>query len=164
MASLALAIVMLPTITRTVEVVLRLVPDGLREASLAMGASRARTVWSVVFPTARTGMTTAVVLGIARIVGETAPLLFTAFGYDLVNANPFNGPQESLPLFVYRNVIKPDRSAVERAFAGALVMLLIILALFCLARFIGRDRSARSSRRPLRRRFRSAPSRERSPS
>ena len=82
---------MLPTITRTVEVVLRLVPDGLREASLALGASRARTVWSVVFPTARTGMTTAVVLGIARAVGETAPLLFTAFGYDLMNANPFNG-------------------------------------------------------------------------
>ena len=73
-----------------------------------MGASRARTVWSVVFPTARTGMTTAVVLGIARAVGETAPLLFTAFGYDLMNANPFNGPQESLPLFVYRNIRKPD--------------------------------------------------------
>ena len=92
MASLALAITMLPTITRTVEVVLRLVPDGLREASLALGASRARTVWSVVFPTARTGMTTAVVLGIARAVGETAPLLFTAFGYDLMNANPVRGP------------------------------------------------------------------------
>ena len=108
MASLALALIMLPTITRTVEVVLRLVPDGLREASLALGSSRARTVWSVVFPTARTGITTAVVLGIARAVGETAPLLFTAFGYDLMNANPFDGPQESLPLFVYRNIRKPD--------------------------------------------------------
>jgi phosphate transport system permease protein len=111
MASLALAITMLPTITRTVEVVLRLVPDGLREASLALGASRARTVWSVVFPTARTGITTAVVLGIARAVGETAPLLFTAFGYDLMNSNPFRGPQESLPLFVYRNIRKPDAAA-----------------------------------------------------
>jgi len=109
MASLALALIMLPTITRTVEVVLRLVPDGLREASLAMGASRARTVWSVVLPTARTGMTTAVVLGIARAVGETAPLLFTAFGYDLMNSNPFNGAQEALPLFVYRNIRKPDQ-------------------------------------------------------
>ena len=66
-------------------------PDGLREASLALGSSRARTVWSVVLPTARTGITTAVVLGIARAVGETAPLLFTAFGYDLMNANPFDG-------------------------------------------------------------------------
>lgn len=143
MASLALAITMLPTITRTVDVVLRLVPDGLREASLALGASRARTVFSVVFPTARTGMTTAVVLGIARAVGETAPLLFTAFGYDLMNANPFAGSQESLPLFVYRNIRKPDISAIERGFAGALVLLLLVVALFALARFIGRDRSKR---------------------
>ncbi len=147
MASLALAIVMLPTITRTIEVVLRLVPDGLREASLAMGASRARTVWSVVFPTARTGMTTAVVLGIARAVGETAPLLFTAFGYDLMNANPFGGAQESLPLFVYRNIRKPDASAIARGFAGALVLMLIVLALFAVARFIGRDRSKRRGAR-----------------
>jgi phosphate transport system permease protein len=143
MASLALAITMLPTITRTVEVVLRLVPDGLREASLAMGASRARTVWSVVFPTARTGMTTAVVLGIARAVGETAPLLFTAFGYDLMNSNPFAGAQESLPLFVYRNIRKPDVAAIARGFAGALVLMIIVLGLFALARFIGRDRSKR---------------------
>ena len=147
MASLALAIVMLPTITRTVEVVLRLVPDGLREASLAMGASRARTVWSVVFPTARSGMTTAVVLGIARAVGETAPLLFTAFGYDLMNSNPFGGPQESLPLFVYRNIRKPDVSAIARGFAGALVLMLIVLSLFAIARFIGRDRSKRKTTR-----------------
>jgi phosphate transport system permease protein len=146
MASLALAITMLPTITRTVEVVLRLVPDGLREASLALGASRARTVWSVVFPTARTGMTTAVVLGIARAVGETAPLLFTSFGYDLMNSNPFAGSQESLPLFVYRNIRKPDIAAVQRGFAGALVLMLIVLALFAVARFIGRDRSKRKSR------------------
>ncbi|CAB4322391.1 MAG: phosphate ABC transporter permease PstA [Actinobacteria bacterium] len=143
MASLALAITMLPTITRTVDVVLRLVPDGLREASLALGASRARTVFSVVFPTARTGMTTAVVLGIARAVGETAPLLFTAFGYDLMNSNPFAGSQESLPLFVYRNIRKPDIAAIERGFAGALVLLLLVVALFALARFIGRDRSKR---------------------
>ena len=143
MASLALAIVMLPTITRTIDVVLRLVPDGLREASLALGASRARTVFSVVFPTARTGMTTAVVLGIARAVGETAPLLFTAFGYDLMNSNPFSGSQESLPLFVYRNIRKPDTAAIERGFAGALVLLLLVMALFALARWIGRDRSRR---------------------
>lgn len=146
MASLALAITMLPTITRTVEVVLRLVPDGLREASLALGASRARTVWSVVFPTARTGMTTAVVLGIARAVGETAPLLFTAFGYDLMNSNPFRGPQESLPLFVYRNIRKPDEAAIARGFAGALVLMTIVLGLFALARFVGRDRSRRQVR------------------
>ena len=150
MASLALAMIMLPTVTRTVEVVLRLVPDGLRESSLALGASRARTVWSVVFPTARTGMTTAVVLGIARIVGETAPLLFTAFGYDLMNANPTGGAQESLPLFVYRNIRKPDPAAIERGFAGALVLMMIVLVLFAIARFIGRDRSKRrKDRKPV---------------
>jgi phosphate transport system permease protein len=147
MASLALAITMIPTITRTVEVVLRLVPDGLREASLALGASRARTVWSVVFPTARTGMTTAVVLGIARAVGETAPLLFTAFGYDLMNANPFRGPQESLPLFVFRNIRKPDVAAIERGFAGALVLMIIVLTLFAIARFVGRDKSKQVAKR-----------------
>jgi len=150
MASLALAMIMLPTITRTVEVVLRLVPDGLREASLAMGSSRARTVWSVVLPTARTGMTTAVVLGIARAVGETAPLLFTAFGADLMNTNPFRGPQESLPLFVYRNIKKPAISAVQRGFAGALVLMGVVLVLFMIARYIGRDRSKRSARRARR--------------
>jgi len=146
MASLALAMIMLPTITRTVTVVLRLVPAGLREAGLALGSSRARVVWSVVLPTARTGITTAVVLGIARAVGETAPLLFTAFGYDLLNANPVNGPQESLPLFVYRNIRKPDLAAVDRGFAGALMLMLIVLSLFVLARVLGRERSGRTAK------------------
>ena len=151
MASLALALIMLPTITRTVEVVLRLVPDGLREAGLALGSTRARTVWSVVIPTARTGISTAVVLGIARAVGETAPLIFTAFGYDLMNANAFDGPQESLPLFVYRNIRKPDASAIERGFAGALVLMFMVIGLFALARFIGRDRAKARVRKANRR-------------
>jgi phosphate transport system permease protein len=147
MASLALSMIMLPTITRTIEVVLRLVPDGLREASLAMGASRARTVWSVVLPTARGGVTTAVVLGIARAVGETAPLLFTAFGYKLFNSSPFANPQESLPLFVYRNIQQPDQSSIQRGFTGALVLMLLVLTLFAVARWFGRDRSKRMGRR-----------------
>ncbi|HEV7721119.1 MAG TPA: phosphate ABC transporter permease PstA [Iamia sp.] len=150
-AALALSITMLPTITRTVEVVLRLVPGGLREAALALGCSRARMVWSVVLPTARTGVTTSVVLGIARAVGETAPLLFTSFGLDLMNANPFSDPQESLPLFVYRNVQKPSQAAIDRGFTGALVLLLVVLALFAIARFVGRDRSG-TRRRAARRR------------
>ncbi len=146
MASLALSMVMMPTITRTVEVVLRLVPSGLREAGLAMGASRARVVWSVVLPTARSGLTTAIVLGIARAVGETAPLLFTSFGYDLMNANPFDGPQDSLPLFVFKNIRKPAEASIQRGFAGALVLMMIVLTLFVIARFVGRDRTARTSR------------------
>lgn len=151
MASFALALIMLPTITQTVTVVLRLVPDGLREAGLALGVSKARMVWSVVLPTARTGITTAVVLGIARAVGETAPLLFTAFGYDLMNANPTSGAQESLPLFVFRNIRKPDVNAVDRGFAGALVLMFLVLGLFLVARTIGRDRSGHAGSR--RRRF-----------
>jgi phosphate transport system permease protein len=143
--------IMLPTITRTVEVVLRLVPDGLRESSLALGSSRARMVWSVVLPTARTGITTAVVLGVARAVGETAPLIFTAFGFDLMNANPFKGPQDSLPLFVYKNILKPSQTSIERAYAGALVLMLLVLGLFGLARYIGRDRTKATARRTARR-------------
>jgi phosphate transport system permease protein len=146
MASLALSMIMIPTITRTVEVVLRLVPSGLREAGLARGASRARVVWSVVLPTARSGLTTAVVLGIARAVGETAPLLFNSFGYDLMNANPFNGPQDSLPLFVFKKIKQPSEAAIDRGFAGALVLMLIVLTLFVIARYIGRDRSQKTSR------------------
>lgn len=146
MASLALSMIMIPTVTRTVDVVLRLVPDGLREAGLALGASRARVVWSVVLPTARSGVTTAVVLGIARAVGETAPLLFTSFGFDLTNTNPFDGPQESLPLFVFKNVQKPSQASIDRGFAGALVLMIVVLTLFFIARVVGRDRSA--NRRP----------------
>ena len=77
-------------------------------------------------------------------------MLFTVFGYDLMNANPFAGPQESLPLFVYRNIRKPDASAIARGFAGALVLMLIVLGLFAIARFIGRDRSKRRGARAAR--------------
>jgi phosphate transport system permease protein len=127
--------------------VLRLVPDGLREASQALGSSRTRMVTSVVLPTARTGITTAVVLGIARVVGETAPLLFTAFGTTLLNSNPFNGPQEDLPLFVFRNIPQASAATRARGFTGALVLLALVLVLFVIARVVGRDRSVRRNRR-----------------
>jgi phosphate transport system permease protein len=143
MAALALSLDMLPTVCRTIEVVLRLVPNGLREASMALGASRARTVWSVLLPTARSGITTAVVLAIARAVGETAPLLFTAFGNTLLNTDPFSGDQESLPLFIYRYIRQPSKQAIERGYTGALVLMLLVLTLFVLARIAGRDRSRR---------------------
>jgi phosphate transport system permease protein len=147
MASLALSMTMMPTICRAIEVVLRLVPNGLREAGLALGASRAKVVLSVVLPTASTGVATAAILGIAREAGETAPLLFTAFGYNLYNANPFNGPQESLPLFIYRFVRTQSTADIQRGYAGALVLLMLILSLFVVARIIGRDRSVASKRR-----------------
>lgn len=148
MASLALSVTMMPTICRSVEVVLRLVPAGLREAGLALGSSRARVVWSVVLPTASSGLATGAILGIAREAGETAPLLFTAFGYNLMNANPLKGPQESLPLFIYRFIRQPLESSIQRGFAGALVLMVLILSLFAIARILGRDRTrARRVRR-----------------
>ena len=147
MASLALSVTMMPTICRAVEVVLRLVPGGLREAGLALGSSRAKVVWSVVLPTASSGVATAAILGIAREAGETAPLLFTAFGYNLMNANPFSGAQESLPLFIYRFIREPLASSIARGFAGALVLMLLILLLFAIARIVGRDRT-KARRRP----------------
>jgi phosphate transport system permease protein len=94
-----------------------------------------------VLPTARTGITTAVVLAIARVVGETAPLIWTSFGQTLMNTNPFNGPQESLPLFTYRYIQQPSAAFQARGFAGALALLGIVLVLFVIARIIGRDRT-----------------------
>ncbi|HVX21355.1 MAG TPA: phosphate ABC transporter permease PstA [Acidimicrobiales bacterium] len=148
MAALALSVTMMPTICRAIEVVLRLVPAGLREAGLALGASRARVVWSVVLPTASSGVATAAILGIAREAGETAPLLFTAFGYNLMNANPFSGPQESLPLFIWRFIREPSAVEITRGFTGALVLMALILLLFAAARVLGRDRTKARHRRP----------------
>jgi phosphate transport system permease protein len=138
-AALALTILMLPTITRTAEEVLRLVPDGLREASLALGSSEWRTVWSIVLPTARSGLVTAVILGVARAVGETAPLIMTAFGTQVLNSNPLADPQESLPLFVWQQYQLQLPGPLARAWTGAFVLILLVLVLFALARLIGRS-------------------------
>jgi phosphate transport system permease protein len=137
-AALAISISMLPIITRTSEEVLRLVPDGLREASLALGGTEWRTTWSVVLPTARSGLITAVILGVARAVGETAPLIATAFGAFVMNANPFQGGQSALPLFIYKQVTESSSANVQaRAWAGALVLMGLVLTLFVIARLIG---------------------------
>jgi phosphate transport system permease protein len=135
-AGFALSILMLPTVTRTVEEVLRIVPDGLREASLALGAPEWRTALGVVLPTARSGVVTGTILGIARGVGETAPLIVTALGAKLMNANPLHGAQASLPLFVWAN-IRGTATELQRAYAGALVLIMVVLALFVTARVIG---------------------------
>jgi phosphate transport system permease protein len=148
MAALALSLTMMPTVARTVEVVLRVVPGGLREAGLAMGSSRARVVWSVVLPTARSGIATAVVLGIARTAGETAPLLWTSFGTTLFNANPFSGPQASLPLFIYSFIREPLANPIQRGETAALVLMVLVLVLFVIARFLGRDRMVARRRTP----------------
>jgi phosphate transport system permease protein len=150
-ASLALTVMMLPIITRASEVVLRLVPDGLREASYALGSSQARTVWYVILPTARPGLVTAVLLGIARGVGETAPVLLTAGVTAQLNTDPFQGPQLSLPLFVYNLVRLPQPIMVQRAYGGALTLLAIVLVLFVAARVLGGRAPGELSRRQRRR-------------
>jgi phosphate transport system permease protein len=147
-AALALSVIMLPTITRTSEEVLRLVPGGLREASLAMGATEWRTTWTVVLPTARSGLVTAVLLGVARAVGDTAALIATAGGFDSMNSNPFHGQQDSLPLFIYKQVrLGLLNSQTQRAWTGALVLLMIVLFLFTAARLLSRPKSAPRVRR-----------------
>ncbi|MCU1426563.1 MAG: phosphate transporter, permease protein PstA [Actinomycetia bacterium] len=135
---LALAVMMLPTVTRTSEIVLRLVPGGLREAGLALGATDWRTTRNVVLPTARTGLVTAVILGLARVIGETAPLLLTIGGSRFVNWNVFKGQQSSLVLFVY-NIFHTQTTAEQwkRGWTGALVLILLVLVLFVTARVIG---------------------------
>lgn len=155
--ALALTVLFLPTVTRTSEVVLRLVPGGLREAGLALGGEEARMVRHVVLPTARSGLVTAVILGIARVIGETAPLILTIGGAFVMNSNPFEGKQDSLPYFVYRLVRFPQATQVARAWTGALVLLMLVLLLFTIARIIGgrggdsigRFRRARLRRRGL---------------
>jgi len=140
---LALAILMLPSVTRTSEEMMRLVPDGLREASLALGAPEWRTTLLVVIPTARVGIITAIILGMARVVGETAPALLTAFGANNFNVSPVNGPQEDLPIFIWRNARSSLDGQVARGWTGALVLIVIVLILFTLARVIGSQRPGR---------------------
>jgi phosphate transport system permease protein len=147
-ASLALFVLLLPSVTRTTEEVLRVVPGGLREASFALGASEWRTVWSVVLPTARSGLITAMVLGVAIISGETAPLIYTAFGNPNMNANLFHGPQGTLTLILWENIFAAQKVVVQLAFTSAFVLLSLVLILFVVARLLGR-RSTRQG--PLRR-------------
>ena len=140
-ASMALFVLMLPSITRTTEEVLRVVPGGLREASLALGASEWRTVRQVVLPTARSGLITAVLLGVAIAAGETAPLIFTAFGNNNLNANAFHGPQGALPLVLYEDIFVAQAVVVQLAFTAAFVLIVLVLILFVLARLLGRRRT-----------------------
>jgi phosphate transport system permease protein len=145
-ASLALMVILLPSVTRVVEEVLRIVPGGLREASLALGAPQWRTVWSVVLPTARSGVVTAVLLGIARIVGETAPLLFTTVGSSLTNTNPFAHEQEALPLAIWSNVRQANQIDIDLAFQAAFVLIAVVLILFTAARIFGRTKGKKRKR------------------
>lgn len=149
-AAMALSVMMLPIIARAADVVLRVVPGGLREASLALGASRWRTVWHVVLPTARPGLATALILGVARGVGETSPVLLTSGVANFYVTKPTEGVMNSLPLLIFSGARSPEPMLIERAFAAATVLLVLVLALFVIARLVARPRTA--SPRRLRRR------------
>jgi phosphate transport system permease protein len=140
--ALAYSILMLPTVARTSEEVLKLIPDDLRTGALALGSTRARTVLKVVLPAARTGIITATILGIARVMGETAPLLLTALTNDKTVWNPIAEPIASLPTFIFFNVSLPFPSAVARAWGAALVLMTLVAIVFTAARFFGAKRFA----------------------
>jgi phosphate transport system permease protein len=142
-AALALSVMGLPIMARASDVVLRIVPGGLREASYALGAGKWQTVWRVVLPTARPGLATALILGVARMVGETSPLLLTSGASTFFNDNPFSNPMNSLPLFVFSAVRSGEPAYVDRGYGAATVLLVLVLLLFLLARLVARQRKVR---------------------
>ena len=136
MGSLALSILMIPTIARTAEEMLLLIPNELREAGVALGATQWRTVSGVVVPAAKSGLVTAVILGIARIIGETAPILLVSGGADALNFNPTSGPMGSLPFYIWKAFLTGGtEEAYARAWGGMLILLILIVVLFGLARY-----------------------------
>jgi phosphate transport system permease protein len=137
MGALALTILMIPTIARTSEEVLNLIPNDLREAGVALGGTQWRTVAMIVLPAAKSGLITAVILGVARIAGETAPLLLLTGGGDKVNPNPFSGPIGSLPYYIWKSFNSGSPEAITRAWAGLLVLVGLVLILFTMARYLG---------------------------
>ena len=136
-AGVALAITALPIICRAADVVLRLMPGGLTEASYALGAGQWRTVRHVTLPTMRSGLATAVILGAARAIGETAPVLITAGVASGLTFNPTGGPMNSLPLMAYTSVLEPQQVEIDRGFGAAALLLILVLLLFVIARRIG---------------------------
>jgi phosphate transport system permease protein len=134
MGAMALTILMIPTIARTSEEVLLLIPNDLREAGTALGGTQWRTVAMIVVPAARSGLVTAIILGVARIAGETAPILLLTGGGDKVNPNPFSGSVGSLPYYIWKGFNSGSSDALTRAWAGLLVLMIVVLILFVAAR------------------------------
>ncbi|MGP3953144.1 phosphate ABC transporter permease PstA [Streptomyces sp. 7N604] len=144
--ALALAILMMPIVVRSTEEMLKLVPNELREASLALGVPKWRTILKVVLPTAIGGITTGVMLAVARIAGETAPVLLLVFGNVFINNDPFNGAQSSLPLYVYEQYKLGTEQSFDRAWAAALVLIAFVMILNLVARGIARWKAPKTGR------------------
>ena len=144
--SLALAILMMPVVVRSTEEMLKLVPNELREASLALGVPKWRTILKVVLPTSIGGITTGIMLSIARITGETAPVLLLVWGNAFINANPFQDPQASLPMYIYLQYTNGSEAAYDRAWAAALTLIAFIMILNLVARGIARWKAPKTGR------------------
>ena len=134
--AVALAILMIPVVTRTTEEIIRLVPDSIREASLALGVSRWKTILRVVVPTALGGIVTGVLLSIARVAGETAPLILTILGTNFWNLRLFEGPTTTLSLQIYQLAGQPSPQVVQVAWGASLLLVLIVLGLSLAARLV----------------------------
>jgi phosphate transport system permease protein len=146
--SLALAILMMPVVVRSTEEMLKLVPNELREASLALGVPKWRTILKVVLPTSIGGIATGIMLAVARIAGETAPVLLLVWGNSLINSNPFEGAQQSLPLYIYQQYANSAGSgaAYDRAWAAALTLIAFVMILNLVARGIARWKAPKTGR------------------
>jgi phosphate transport system permease protein len=137
-ASLALTVLMLPTIMRSTEEMLRLVPGPLREGAYALGVAKWKTIVRIVLPTALPGIVTGVMLAVARACGETAPVLLVAGGAAAINFDPFSGNQSSLALYVYQQAGDASRYAPARAWTAALTLVTIVLVLTIAAKLLAR--------------------------
>ena len=135
--SLALAILMIPTVARTSQEVLKLIPSDLREAGVALGGTQWRSVALVVVPAARSGLITAMILGVARVAGETAPILLLTGGSGTKNFNVFSGSLGSLPNYIWQSFGAGTPESITRAWAGILVLLVFVVILFTAARVLG---------------------------
>jgi phosphate transport system permease protein len=152
-AGCALAVTIISIVCRAAYVVLRLVPGGLTEASYALGSGHWRTVWHVTLPTARSGLATAVILGAARAVGETSPVLLTAGATNYLNDNPVHGPMMSLPLLAYTLVATPQKNYIARGFGAAALLMILVVVMFVLMRAVGGRGAGVLSAGQLRRRL-----------
>ncbi|MFA3876761.1 phosphate ABC transporter permease PstA [Streptomyces sp. MMCC 100] len=144
--ALALCILMIPIVVRSTEEMLKLVPNELREASLALGVPKWRTILKVVVPTSIGGITTGVMLAVARITGETAPVLLLVWGTNFINSNPFSDPQASLPMYIYLQYGAGFDASHDRAWAAALTLIAFIMILNLAARGIARWKAPKTGR------------------
>lgn len=150
-AAIALCVLMIPVVVRSTEEMLRVVPNELREGSYALGVRKWRTIFKVVLPTAISGIASGITLAIARVAGETAPILVTAGFAMNINWNPFDNWMTALPVFIYRQLIAPTSPtnadpSLERAWAAALVLIVIVMGLNLIARVIAKSFAPKKGR------------------